>query len=256
MCARAAGAKGKKGKGEKSRAAAEEDEPEHAHPASSTTLYDPTVFQRPHPDDRGGANKAGKGAAEEAEVIDKAKNAGVSAGEGMGVGMGIKGKGKGKGKGKKEEEAAVEMCAHCGTEESEANPLKKCSRCKLVWYCAEGGCQCAAWVGGHRERCQTQEAQAAVDPVEELLCEHAPGNLKCPISKELMNDPVTLVGDGMTYERASIERWLAAGNTTSPVTNAELSSLTCAPSQLAKNMIRAWREGEGAELVRKANLSA
>ena len=75
-----------------------------------------------------------------------------------------------------------------------------------------------------------------------------------PISLELMTDPVTL-GDGMTYERASIERWLAAGNTTSPVTNAELSSLHYGPCQFAKNMIRAWREGEGAALVREANLS-
>ena len=161
------------------------------------------------------------------------------------------GGGKDKLKGKKEEEA-VDVCAHCGTEDSEANPLKRCSRCKLVLYCAEGGCQRAAWLGGHRERCQSQEAQAAVDPVEELLCEHAPDDFKCPISLELMSDPVTLVGDGMTYERASIERWLAAGNTTSPVTNAELSSLAYAPSQFAKNMIRAWREGEGAELVRAA----
>ena len=79
-----------------------------------------------------------------------------------------------------------------------------------------------------------------------------PSDFKCPISLELMTDPVTLVGDGMTYERASIERWLAAGNTTSPVTNAELSSLAYGPNQFAKNMIRAWREGEGAELVRAA----
>ena len=166
------------------------------------------------------------------------------------------GKGKGKLKDKKKEEEAVEVCAHCGTEESEANPLKRCSRCKLVLYCAEGGCQRAAWVGGHRERCQAVATQAAVDPVEELLCEHAPDDFKCPISLELMSDPVTLAGDGMTYERVSIERWLAAGNTTSPVTNAELSSQVFAPSQLVKNMIRAWREGEGAELVRMANLSA
>ena len=168
------------------------------------------------------------------------------------LGQGARG---GPGQARKKEEA-VEVCAHCGTEESEANPLKRCSRCKLVLYCAEGGCQRAAWIGGHRERCQTQEAQAAVDPVEELLCEHAPDDFKCPISLELMSDPVTLVGDGMTYERASIERWFAAGNTTSPVTNAELSSLAYGPNQFAKNMIRAWREGEGAELVRAANLSA
>ena len=75
-----------------------------------------------------------------------------------------------------------------------------------------------------------------------------------------MSDPVTLMGDGMTYEYSSIERWLAAGNTTSPVTNAKLGEtpedLKFVRVQMVKNMIRAWREGEGAELVRKANLSA
>ena len=56
---------------------------------------------------------------------------------------------------------------------------------RLVWYCAEGGCQRAAWVGGHRERCQTQAVQAAVDPVEELLREQAPPDFMCPIRSEL-----------------------------------------------------------------------
>ena len=39
-----------------SKGAAEELEPdpEGSLPSSATTAYDPTVFQRPHPDDRGG----------------------------------------------------------------------------------------------------------------------------------------------------------------------------------------------------------
>ena len=69
-----------------------------------------------------------------------------------------------------------------------------------------------------------------------------------------MSDPVTLVGDGMTYECSSIERWLAAGNTTSPVTNAKLGEtpkdLNFVRVQFVRNSIRAWREGAGAELVR------
>ena len=53
-------------------------------------------------------------------------------------------------------------------------------------------------------------------------------------------------------------RWLEAGNNTSPVTNATLQAheLHYAPSQLIKNLIRAWREeGAGAELVRQFNES-
>ena len=167
-------------------------------------------------------------------------------------------------------------------------------------YCG-AGCQRAAYPT-HKRVCQSQDEQAAVDPVEELLRQHAPADFCCPISKvgralplitppphppehpppslrshtvtrdqDIMVDPVTLVGDGMTYgeksvgrerqafaldsprhlpsERASIARWLES-NSTSPVTNAGLSSTALAPSQIVRNMIRAWREKEGAELVR------
>ena len=64
-----------------------------------------------------------------------------------------------------------------------------------------------------------------------------------------MSEPVTL-SDGFSYERASIERWINLGNTTSPVTNDTLSQTNFFPNQALKNMIRAWREeGSGAELV-------
>ena len=66
-----------------------------------------------------------------------------------------------------------------------------------------------------------------------------------------MSEPVTL-SDGFTYERASIEKWINAGNVTSPVTNETLSHTHFFPNQALKNMIRAWREeGAGAELVRE-----
>ena len=104
-----------------------------------------------------------------------------------------KGEGKGKGKGKKkdeedddEEEEEVDVCAYCGTTRSEDHPLAKCKKCKLVWYCAEGGCQRVAWTGGHREVCKAQEEQAATDPEEELLRSHAPADFKCPIRYQLL----------------------------------------------------------------------
>ena len=70
-----------------------------------------------------------------------------------------------------------------------------------------------------------------------------------------MSEPVTL-SDGFTCERAAIEKWINAGNTTSPVTNETLSHTHFFPNQALKNMIRAWREeGAGAELVRNCNQS-
>ncbi|MCD7456318.1 hypothetical protein HAX54_031271 [Datura stramonium] len=50
-----------------------------------------------------------------------------------------------------------------------------------------------------------------------------PYHFRCPISLELMRDPVT-VCTGQTYDRQSIESWVATGNTTCPVTRAPLSS--------------------------------
>jgi hypothetical protein len=73
--------------------------------------------------------------------------------------------------------------------------------------------------------------------------------LPTPRSLEIMRDPVTCVGDGMTYERESIETWLNAGNEASPLTGLPLSSTVLAPSQIVKSMIMTWREGEGKALL-------
>ena len=62
-----------------------------------------------------------------------------------------------------------------------------------------------------------------------------------------MSEPVTL-SDGFTYERASIEKWINAGNVTSPVTNETLSHTHLCRNQALKNIIRDW-------LVRQYNES-
>ena len=50
-----------------------------------------------------------------------------------------------------------------------------------------------------------------------------PREFICPISQEVMEDPV-FCSDGHSYERAEIEKWLAMGNRTSPMTNERLES--------------------------------
>lgn len=61
------------------------------------------------------------------------------------------------------------------------------------------------------------------------MADDAPPAFFCPISMELMRDPVS-TADGHCYERASIERWFAQGSRTSPKTGASLSSITVIPS--------------------------
>lgn len=65
-----------------------------------------------------------------------------------------------------------------------------------------------------------------------------PPSFLCPIGKEIMRDPVTTV-DGHSYERASIERWLAR-NSTSPATGTELHSKTLAPNHALRNSMEEW----------------
>lgn len=61
------------------------------------------------------------------------------------------------------------------------------------------------------------------------MADDAPPAFFCPISMELMRDPVS-TADGHCYERASIERWFAQGSRTSPKTGVRLSSTTVIPS--------------------------
>eukprot|EP00210_Caulerpa_lentillifera_P005611 g5367.t1 len=48
--------------------------------------------------------------------------------------------------------------------------------------------------------------------------------LRCPISGEIMSDPVLLRETGMTYDRSSIEEWFKRGNDRDPLTNVRVES--------------------------------
>ena len=54
-----------------------------------------------------------------------------------------------------------------------------------------------------------------------------------------MRDPVT-VSTGQTYDRTSIESWVATGNTTCPVTRAPLSDFTLIPNHTLRRLIQNW----------------
>ncbi|CAL4887483.1 unnamed protein product [Urochloa decumbens] len=64
----------------------------------------------------------------------------------------------------------------------------------------------------------------------------------CPISLEVMRDPVTLA-TGITYDRGSIERWLFTdGHATCPVTRRALSpdEMDATPNHTLRRLIQAW----------------
>ncbi|KAL4555783.1 hypothetical protein LXL04_038411 [Taraxacum kok-saghyz] len=66
-----------------------------------------------------------------------------------------------------------------------------------------------------------------------------PYHFRCPISLELMRDPV-IVGTGQTYDRPSIESWVATGNTTCPVTRLPLTDFTLIPNHTLRRLIQEW----------------
>ncbi|KAG8059813.1 hypothetical protein GUJ93_ZPchr0002g26120 [Zizania palustris] len=71
-------------------------------------------------------------------------------------------------------------------------------------------------------------------------CMEPPRLFLCPISMELMEDPVT-VSTGVTYDRRSIEQWLFAyGRTTCPATMQRLSNFDLTPNHTVKRVIYSW----------------
>ncbi|XP_031501247.1 U-box domain-containing protein 25-like [Nymphaea colorata] len=77
----------------------------------------------------------------------------------------------------------------------------------------------------------------SVAPLETVV---VPVHFRCPISLELMRDPVT-VCSGQTYDRTSIEPWLAsADNPTCPVTRLPLADTTLIPNHTLRRLIQEW----------------
>lgn len=66
-----------------------------------------------------------------------------------------------------------------------------------------------------------------------------PDLFKCPISLDLFTDPVTL-STGQTYDRPSIEKWLAGGNLTCPVTMQKLQDTSLVPNHTLRHLIDQW----------------
>ena len=72
-----------------------------------------------------------------------------------------------------------------------------------------------------------------------------PDEYTCPITSEIMTDPVS-TEDGFTYERAAITEWLRTKDT-SPKTGAKLESKALFQIHSLRNMIRSFVEARAAQ---------
>ncbi|XP_060184101.1 U-box domain-containing protein 9-like isoform X1 [Lycium barbarum] len=66
-----------------------------------------------------------------------------------------------------------------------------------------------------------------------------PHEFVCPLSKQLIKDPVVLAS-GQTYDRPFIQKWLKDGNRTCPETKQVLSHSALTPNHLVRKMISQW----------------
>ncbi|XP_072198622.1 WD repeat, SAM and U-box domain-containing protein 1 isoform X2 [Excalfactoria chinensis] len=68
-----------------------------------------------------------------------------------------------------------------------------------------------------------------------------PDEFLCPITRELMKDPV-IAADGYSYEKEAMENWISSNRRSSPMTNLPLSSLVLTPNRTLKMAINRWLE--------------
>lgn len=81
-----------------------------------------------------------------------------------------------------------------------------------------------------------------------------PEDFRCPISLELMTDPVT-VSTGQTYDRSSIHKWLKAGNTTCPKTGESIAKTELVPNVTLKRLIQNFCSDNGISIAKSSNRS-
>lgn len=100
---------------------------------------------------------------------------------------------------------------------------------------------------------QTQNPVMGIPTTQKVLASDTkpkspviPDDFRCPISLELMKDPV-IVATGQTYERAYIEKWLEAGHDTCPKTQQTLSHKSLTPNYVLRSLIAQWCEANGIE---------
>ncbi|KAK9029150.1 hypothetical protein V6N11_026273 [Hibiscus sabdariffa] len=98
----------------------------------------------------------------------------------------------------------------------------------------------------------SSSAQTSTDRIHKTPV--IPDDFRCPISLELMKDPV-IVSTGQTYERSFIEKWLEQGHGTCPKTQQTLSNTALTPNYALRSLIDQWCETNGIEPPKRPSSS-
>jgi hypothetical protein len=74
-----------------------------------------------------------------------------------------------------------------------------------------------------------------------------PDSFRCPITQDVIVDPVIVTETGHTYERSTIEQWLRTHNT-DPYTNVQLRSNNLIPNHSLRSSIQEFSANNGTGL--------
>jgi len=83
--------------------------------------------------------------------------------------------------------------------------------------------------------------QGAPQPPEPAAESEVPPELLCPLSFDVMTDPV-ICASGQTYERSAIEKWFAMGKRTDPMSGSVLESTFLVPNVALRSMCRRYEQ--------------
>lgn len=96
---------------------------------------------------------------------------------------------------------------------------------------------------GHRKRLLSASAKMAGQGDVLTAKDEVPNEFYCPITMELMTDPV-IASDGFSYEREAIESWLRQKQL-SPMTNEPLKNKDLLPNRQLKKLIDDYQDKHG-----------
>ncbi|XP_061359621.1 U-box domain-containing protein 19-like [Gastrolobium bilobum] len=83
-----------------------------------------------------------------------------------------------------------------------------------------------------------KKSEAGIESEMNLSCLNT-DDFRCPISLDLMSDPVT-IETGHTYDRSSILKWFRSGNAICPKTGKRLSSTELVPNLVLRRLIQQY----------------
>ena len=90
-----------------------------------------------------------------------------------------------------------------------------------------------------------------MDSAQDYLEVEVPSYFRCPISMELIRDPVT-VSTGVTYDRESIEQWIfSCKKKTCPATMQRLENFDLIPNHTLRRLIKGWCVANSSKGVEK-----